>query len=247
MRASQTIKELGKRLLGIRKETAEDVLADLRRQGAWVGEGVKILSPSTTIIDRTAAYLLSIGDYVCITAGVKILTHDYAWSVMKDYASDNIEPGAILGAQSAVTIGNHVFIGMNAIITAGVTIADHVIIGAGSIVTKDCESNAVYAGNPARKICTLDEFYEKRKACQWEEARQIALRYRERMGCEPPKEVFKEHFQLFSNRMDAEKCPVFKAQMERMGSYDMTARYMEQNPPMFENYELFLNACYDRA
>ena len=36
-------------------------------------------------------------------------------------------------------------------------------IGAGSVVTKDIPSKVVVAGNPAKIICTLDEYYEKNK------------------------------------------------------------------------------------
>ena len=37
------------------------------------------------------------------------------------------------------------------------------IIGAGSIVTKDVPANSVVAGNPAKFICSTDEYYEKVK------------------------------------------------------------------------------------
>ena len=74
--------------------------------------------------------------------------------------------GGIFGASGNVTIGDNVFIGMNAIITRNVTIGDNVIIGVGSIVTKDCESGYVYAGNPAHKIMSIDQFYDKRKELQ---------------------------------------------------------------------------------
>ena len=43
----------------------------------------------------------------------------------------------------------------------GVTIGDHVIVAAGSVVTKSIPSNCVVGGNPARYICSIDE-YEKR-------------------------------------------------------------------------------------
>jgi serine acetyltransferase len=43
----------------------------------------------------------------------------------------------------------------------GVTIGDNVLIAAGSVVTKSIPSNVVVAGNPARYICSLDEYIEK--------------------------------------------------------------------------------------
>ena len=45
----------------------------------------------------------------------------------------------------------------------GVTIGDNVIIGANSTVTHDISSNMVYAGSPAKMLCTLEEYLEKEK------------------------------------------------------------------------------------
>lgn len=224
--------------------SSDDVLNNLRKGGAQIGKDVLIYSTGRTMIDASSPYLLTIGDHVRITEGVKILTHDYSWSVLKWHASDEIQPGAVLGAQSPVTIGSNVFIGMNTIITRGVTIGDMVVIGAGSIVTKDCPSYGVYAGNPARRIMGIEEYYRKRQALQFSEAREIALRYRQRMGKIPPVEIFSEYFQLFFTADEARKIPTFLAQMGRMDNLDATIRYMEDHPPRFPGYDAFLAACY---
>lgn len=52
-------------------------------------------------------------------------------------------------------IGNHVSIGSNTTILP-VSICDYVVIGAGAVVTKDIKESGVYAGNPAKKISTLN-------------------------------------------------------------------------------------------
>jgi acetyltransferase-like isoleucine patch superfamily enzyme len=52
-------------------------------------------------------------------------------------------------------IGHRVSIGSNATILP-VSICDQVVIGAGSVVTKDIRESGVYAGNPAKKISTLN-------------------------------------------------------------------------------------------
>lgn len=54
-----------------------------------------------------------------------------------------------------ILIGDGTWIGANSIILPGVTIGKGCIIGAGSVVTKDCESNKLYAGNPAKIIREL--------------------------------------------------------------------------------------------
>ncbi|WP_316749083.1 acyltransferase [Pedobacter gandavensis] len=51
-----------------------------------------------------------------------------------------------------ITIEDDVWIGANAVITAGVTLGKHCIIGAGSIVTKDVPPFSVAVGNPAKVI-----------------------------------------------------------------------------------------------
>lgn len=223
------------------KSSSQLWVENLRSKGIAIGEDVQIYSPETTIIDLTAPWLVTIGDHVSIAAGVKILTHDYAWSVLKQSGK---QPGSILGAQSPVTIGNGVYIGMDAIITRGVTVGDHVIIGAGSVVTKDCESGFVYAGNPARKIASLEEYYHKRADLQLAEAKVLAQRYFDRFGKYPPKEIFKEYFLLFSDYETAASVPEFLAQMKLTGNLEQTKAYMEANPARFESYEAFLQACF---
>ena len=49
-------------------------------------------------------------------------------------------------------IGRDVWIGANAVILGGVTIGDGAVVAAGAVVTKDVESGAIVAGNPARLL-----------------------------------------------------------------------------------------------
>ena len=60
-----------------------------------------------------------------------------------------------------VTIGDYVYIGSNSLIMPGVTIGDNVLIAAGSVVTKSIPSNVVVGGNPARIVCTIEEYIER--------------------------------------------------------------------------------------
>ena len=62
-----------------------------------------------------------------------------------------------------VSIGNNVFIGAGSIILPGVNIGDKAVIGAGSVVTKDIPTNSVAVGNPAKVICSYDEYMQKQK------------------------------------------------------------------------------------
>ena len=96
-----------------------------------------------------------IGSHVLITTDVKILAHDYSFSVLAN--SFNSMPRK----QRKTVIGNNVFIGMGAIVLMGAEIGDNVIIGAGAVVSGKVESNSVYAGNPAKKVSTLEEHYKR--------------------------------------------------------------------------------------
>lgn len=242
----KNLKHLIKKIVYKEKASENDLIDYLRKNGAQIGENVRIWAPQKSRIDLSCPWLLQIGDNVRITEGVVILTHDYSWSVIKKYSSEKVYEGQILGAMSPVNIGNNVFIGMNAIITRGVTIGDNVIIGAGSVVTKNCESNSVYAGNPAKKIMTVEEYYDKRKSLQFEEAKTLALKYYETFGKKPTEEVFKEYFMLFKNADDVVNNKLFVRQMETSGNYSDTYEYMKNNKPMFNGFDEFLNSCFKK-
>ncbi len=150
------LRKIIKKILRQHKASSKDFVKYLRKKGVVVGEGVAIFDPQSVFIDSTRPCLLEIGNDVQITRGVTILTHGYDWSVLKG------KYGEICGSAGKVKIGNNVFIGMQATILKGVTIGNNVIIGANSLVNKNVPDNTVVAGNPAKVIMTIDEYYEKR-------------------------------------------------------------------------------------
>ena len=54
-----------------------------------------------------------------------------------------------------VYISDDVWIGMNCTVLKGITIGKNTIVGANSLVNKSLDENAIYAGNPIRKIKNL--------------------------------------------------------------------------------------------
>ena len=233
-------------LLGCRRASAPFV-EYLRKQGIAIGEDVTFHDPASTVVDVQNPQLITIGDHVNITRGVVILTHDYSWSVLKAKPEQADYPtGGIFGACGHVTIGNNVFIGVNAVITRGVTIGDNVIIGAGSVVTKDCPSNGVYAGAPAKRVMNLETYYEKRRAAQLAEAKEQALAYYARFGKRPEPEVFHEFFMLFADEKTVRANPVFANKMKLCQNPEASYEYLKNNPPMFDGYEAFMNYCFEK-
>ena len=235
------LRNLLRKILYKEKASSEAFVAYLKKQGVEIGEDVCFYSPPHTVVDPTCPWLITIGNHVRITHGVIILTHDYSWFVLKQFSESE---GRVLGAQSPVTIGNNVFIGMNAIITRGVTVGDNVVIGAGSVVTKDCEPNSVYAGNPAKKIMTMGEFLKKREAAQFREAKELAQIYHRKFGVMPPEEVFAEYFMLFATAEEARQNPKVRTKMETHENFTQCELYMRKHKPMFDGYEAFLAACF---
>ncbi len=60
---------------------------------------------------------------------------------------DNVKP---------IFIGDNVWIGSNSVIFPGVSIGDNSVVSLGSVVMSDIPANVVVAGNPARKIMSLE-------------------------------------------------------------------------------------------
>lgn len=101
-------------------------------------------------------YLISLGNKVRVTAGVKFITHDGGLWVIR-----NLDWNRKADRMGKITIGDNVFIGLGAIIMPGVTIGTNVVVGAGSVVVKDIPDNSVFAGVPARYICSIEDYYKK--------------------------------------------------------------------------------------
>lgn len=103
----------------------------------------------------TEPYLITIGSNCQITSGVQLLTHGGGAAVR------NLFPN--FDCFGKIEIGNYVYLGMNALVMPGCCIGDNVIVAAGSVVTKSIPSRVVVAGNPAKIICSIDDYVEKNK------------------------------------------------------------------------------------
>ena len=228
------IKNFIKRKIFGNKADSQSYIAHLKNIGTKIGDRVVIYAPRNTIIDETRPYLIEIGDDVKITYGVTILTHGYDWSVLARLND------RVLGSAGKVKIGNNVFIGMHTTILKGVTIGNNVIIGANSLVNKDIPDNVVVAGNPARVIMSIDDYYKKRLDAQLSEAVEVYKEYVGRFGVEPSKEIFDEFFFLFENGDEDTLPNSYKRQMSWGGRYEETLDNLRVTQKQFDGYEEFI-------
>lgn len=143
---------------------SKDYIEWLKANDVEVGKGTYFFSPCTTTVDVQRPWLLHIGAYCKVTSGVTILCHDYSRSVLRRSYGD------IVGEARRTYIGDNVFIGMNSTVLMGANIGNNVIVGAGSVVSGKIPNNTVVAGNPAKIICGLDEYYKKRKSKMLDES-----------------------------------------------------------------------------
>lgn len=102
----------------------------------------------------TEPWIITLGNNVHITEGVRFITHDGGTLLFRDQVPD-------LEITKPITVGDNVYIGNNVIILPGVTIGSNVIIGAGAVVSRDIPDNSVAVGVPARVIKTTEEYFEK--------------------------------------------------------------------------------------
>ena len=138
------VKELVYRLRG--EYTTEKLIS----MGMKVGKNFGRLNG--VILDPSHCWLIEMGDNVTLAPRVHILCHDASTKQFLDYTK--------IGK---VSIGDNVFIGAESVVLPNVKIGNNVIIGANSTVSKDIPDNVVAVGNPARVICSLEEYLERHR------------------------------------------------------------------------------------
>ncbi|MBU6081825.1 acetyltransferase [Allobacillus halotolerans] len=131
----------------------------------------KLGGSTPTLIHPTAV----ISPSATIGKGVYIQANAYIWTKVRINDFCIISPGAVIAHHSSIgdaclissqatvgasiTIEKEVFIGMGSTTVTGIyKIGQKSTIGAGALVLKDVDSNAVYAGVPAKKIRSKEEF-----------------------------------------------------------------------------------------
>ena len=102
--------------------------------------------------------LIFLHDNVMVASNVGFITHDIIHRMLNNKYENEEKIAERIGC---IEIMDNVFIGAGSRILYDTRIGSNVIIGAGSLVNKDVPDNSVYAGVPARYVCSFEEYMEK--------------------------------------------------------------------------------------
>jgi len=138
--------------LKLRYGSQETVLRTLRRMGVQIGERCRIYTANF----GAEPWLIRSGNHVCISNDVTFVNHGLVWPFQDKYET--------LTSFGPIEIKDNCQIGVRATILPHVTIGPNSIVGACSVVTADVPPNSVVAGNPARVICSIEEYEQKCRA-----------------------------------------------------------------------------------
>lgn len=137
----------------------ESGLLQAVRNGLQVGEGTLFVGMQNF---GSEPYLIRIGCQCLITDGVRFVTHDGGIQVpfIKNgsYIKEVYSNKSLFGV---VEIGDNVFVGVGCIILPNTKISSNSIVAAGSVVKGYFEPDVVIGGNPAKVICSLEDYYSR--------------------------------------------------------------------------------------
>lgn len=209
----------------------------LRKKGIKVGDNVRFRYPEHTLIDMNRPTLVEFGNNIDINDYFTVLTHDFGAFVLRGKYKD------FVNSSGKVKIGNNVVFGRNVTILKGVEIGDNTIVALGSIVTKSTPPNTVIAGAPARVVCTLEEYYAKRKEKQVPEALEYAASIIQQKGRTPRIEELYEEWVLFLTKEEYENNPIVKYNVDfRLDGYVDKDEFFKR-PKQFGSFEDFVYAA----
>lgn len=175
------------------RRNSDSYISYLRSQGIKIGDNCVFRAPNSVRIDVSRPSLVSIGNNVDMNKNFQIMTHDWASMVFRAKFHD------LINSSGAVKIGSNVYFGTDVVVLKGVSIGDNCVIGAGSVVSKNIPSNSVAAGVPCKVICSINDYYEKRKTTAFNEAIEYIRSIFERFGRRPYLSEMREEFIYFVN------------------------------------------------
>lgn len=142
------------RMVSIIKRMLFGRLREAKKAGMIVEDGVTIMGG---VNFGSEPYLIYLHKFCRLSTDVMFITHDGGtWA----FRNDNQKYKHVI-KYGKIEVGEYSFIGARAIIMPGTIIGNHCVIGAGSLVNRNVPDGTVYAGVPAKYICTTEEYAEK--------------------------------------------------------------------------------------
>ena len=120
-----------------------------RHLGVTIGKNCLIATRNWS----SEPYLITIGNHVQVTENVYFHTHG-GGNVVRRSIPD-------FDCFGKIKIEDWAYIGSGSHILPGVTIGEGALVAAGSIVTKSVPANTIVGGNPAKILCTVDEYISR--------------------------------------------------------------------------------------
>ena len=216
------------------KRNSQSYIKYIRSKGVKIGDHCRIVNPRLFGIDLQRAHLITIGNYVTFNHNNQLICHDGVAQLFRQKFHD------YLPSNGHITIGNNVQFGQNVTVLKGVTIGDNCFIGFGATVTHDIPANSVAVGTPARVICSIDEYYERRKKEALQESFEFARGIVERYHRRPVPEDFTESFVWFVSAKDMDKYPKIPFKHQLGPAYN---HYKAHHVAKFASFDEFLKAA----
>lgn len=120
-----------------------------RHIGVKVGEHCLI----NTRFWSSEPYLITIGNHVQITTKAFFHTHGGGNAIRQEHPDFDVFGKIVIEDWAYIGAGSHIM--------PGVTVGEGALVAAGSVVTKSVAPHTVVGGNPARFICTTDEYFQR--------------------------------------------------------------------------------------
>ncbi len=132
-------------------------------------KGIPFYIHSKVHFDGSDYSLITLEEGVSISKNVTFLTHDFSANTVykglklqnKEILEKEFKKNKLLTLKP-IRVGEHTFIGMNALILPGSNIGKNCLIGAGSVVRGQIPDNSIVMGNPACVVKRTSDWLEKK-------------------------------------------------------------------------------------
>ena len=144
---------------GLKKAFRVSHIYVAKKNGLIVGEDTLLIGSQDF---GSEPFLIEIGRKCLVTDCFSFVTHDCSIQVPLIEKGASVE--SVYSHKSTygkIILKDNVFLGVSAILLPNTEVGENSIVAAGAVVKGKFPKNSVLAGNPAKIICTIDEYYNK--------------------------------------------------------------------------------------